>query len=460
MKKYLLFIAPLFCLMVFLFGATSVSAANYGLSETAGRTSYKTSETPTAIATKAINAVLAVVYIIFFVLVLYAGIRWMTAQGNEENVTKAKNILEAAIIGVVLISAAYAVTSFVLSKVGGGDNGYVGGNDTDIGCCMPFSAVMIEGSYDGVTDPNGCYETTNSKCKTDGRGSGGFVWFVGACSNQIRCSQYVKGEDNDSEGKICCKCGDAATDVRGTTYSKDPNAACVETCKVFGYTITQSLGYTAGECTGSGPSASSGCTDGQKNGDESDVDCGGSCAKCTAGKSCRNGSNDCQGVCYTDNKCRDLNNACCIIAKGSCTDVSCTTTEDCEQKCNNQKAASVSLSFSCIDPILNNDCRVPQHCSNNTKDGDETMKDCGGSCRSCDSYTCCRCMHYGDDKKYWYLYQTAPFNLTTQSQYVDDYCNPECKKLDTTVNRKWGRPCLKDGDFPYKSDPNSSMYSY
>lgn len=246
MKKCFLFVLPLFFLMVFLFDLTPVNAANYGLSETARQTSYKTSETPTAIATKAINAVLAVVYIIFFVLVLYAGIRWMTAQGNEENVTKAKNILEAAIIGVVLISAAYAITSFVFSKIGSGGAG--GGSDNTVG-----------------------------------------------------------GSDNTVEGgEICCKCGNAASDLRGTNYSTDPDVACVETCNVFGYTITQSLGYTIGECTGSGPSASSDCTDGQKNGDESDVDCGGSCAKCTAGKSCRNGSNDCQGVCYTDNKCRDL----------------------------------------------------------------------------------------------------------------------------------------------------------
>lgn len=155
-----------------------------------------------------------------------------------------------------------------------------------------------------------------------------------------------------------------------------------------------------------------------------------------------------------------MNNACCIIAKGSCTDVSCTTTEDCEQKCNNQKAASVSFSFSCIDPILNNDCRVPQHCSNNTKDGDETMKDCGGSCRSCDSYTCCRCTYMGNDKKYWYLYQTAPFDNHRQEKYVDDYCDPRCTSLETRVSWTRFSPCIQDGDFPITNDPNKSMYSY
>ena len=150
--------------MVFLFGAVSVSAANYGLSETAGQTSYKTNDTPSGIATKAINAVLAVVYIIFFVLVLYAGVRWMTAQGNEDNVTKAKNILEAAIIGAILISAAYAVTSFVLGKVGAG--GGAGNQNQDAGVVVPEGMLLnacciIE---EGVCNAVSC--SAQTECET------------------------------------------------------------------------------------------------------------------------------------------------------------------------------------------------------------------------------------------------------------------------------------------------------
>jgi hypothetical protein len=39
------------------------------------------------------------------------------------------------------------------------------------------------------------------------------------------------------------------------------------------------------------------CSDGVKNTDESDVDCGGRCANCAAGRVC-NGDDDCMsGVC-------------------------------------------------------------------------------------------------------------------------------------------------------------------
>ena len=64
-----------------------------------------------------INAILGLLGIIFLVLTLYAGFLWMTAAGNDEQVTKAKSILTAAIIGVVIIVAAYAITNFVLEAV-------------------------------------------------------------------------------------------------------------------------------------------------------------------------------------------------------------------------------------------------------------------------------------------------------------------------------------------------------
>src|SRR3989338_4740690 len=66
-----------------------------------------------------IKAVLAMVGTIFLVLTIYAGILWMTASGNDEQVTKATGIIKAAIIGLVITMSAYAITYFVSSKVGG-----------------------------------------------------------------------------------------------------------------------------------------------------------------------------------------------------------------------------------------------------------------------------------------------------------------------------------------------------
>lgn len=55
--------------------------------------------------------------ILFLGLALYAGYLWMTARGKEEQVTRAKSILEEATIGLIIMLAAYAITNFILSKL-------------------------------------------------------------------------------------------------------------------------------------------------------------------------------------------------------------------------------------------------------------------------------------------------------------------------------------------------------
>lgn len=63
-----------------------------------------------------IKAILSISGLIFLILMVYAGILWMTARGDEANVTKAKDIIEAAVIGLFLTVSAYAITVFVTSR--------------------------------------------------------------------------------------------------------------------------------------------------------------------------------------------------------------------------------------------------------------------------------------------------------------------------------------------------------
>lgn len=53
--------------------------------------------------------------ILFFILTIYAGINWMTAQGDAAQVTKAKETLIRAIVGLVIALAAYGITYFVMN---------------------------------------------------------------------------------------------------------------------------------------------------------------------------------------------------------------------------------------------------------------------------------------------------------------------------------------------------------
>jgi len=68
-----------------------------------------------AIVSNIIVGVLGLLGTIFIVLILYAGFRYMTSMGNEEQTGDAKAQIVSAIIGLAIILAAYAITSFVSS---------------------------------------------------------------------------------------------------------------------------------------------------------------------------------------------------------------------------------------------------------------------------------------------------------------------------------------------------------
>lgn len=38
---------------------------------------------------------------------------WMTAGGDEQKVTKAKDLITQAVIGLIVVLAAYAITAFI-----------------------------------------------------------------------------------------------------------------------------------------------------------------------------------------------------------------------------------------------------------------------------------------------------------------------------------------------------------
>ncbi len=64
-----------------------------------------------------ISIALSFLGVLFLLLMIYGGFLWMTAKGNEEQVTKAKNLITAAIIGLIIVVAAYAISVFVVSNI-------------------------------------------------------------------------------------------------------------------------------------------------------------------------------------------------------------------------------------------------------------------------------------------------------------------------------------------------------
>ncbi len=64
-----------------------------------------------------IKTILNFVGVIFFILVIYGGIIWMTASGNEEQVQKAVKIFKGAVIGIIVVILAYLLTNYVVFKI-------------------------------------------------------------------------------------------------------------------------------------------------------------------------------------------------------------------------------------------------------------------------------------------------------------------------------------------------------
>ena len=103
-----------------------VLADDFGLDKTAGQVSaYKdkvdagTTYNELFVARSIgdiIGLVLSFVGVIFLLLIIYGGISWMFSAGNEQKVEKAKNIIINAVIGLVIVFAAYFITDFIGSQ--------------------------------------------------------------------------------------------------------------------------------------------------------------------------------------------------------------------------------------------------------------------------------------------------------------------------------------------------------
>ncbi|MBM4363519.1 MAG: hypothetical protein FJ104_12635 [Deltaproteobacteria bacterium] len=155
------------------------------------------------------------------------------------------------------------------------------------------------------------------------------------------------------------------------------------------------------------------CTDSQKNGSETDVDCGGSlCPKCPPGKACSAGTDCTRGPCQsgicgcTADTCATTNSCAASIADGCGSNLTCTgacaggqtcfndkccTPTDCGSRCGAQTdGCGVPLDCGiCADGQAcktNTDCAnaicqsgVCVSCFDGKKNNGETGVDCGGA---------------------------------------------------------------------------------
>lgn len=271
-KKLISFLITIFTIGIMLFPI--FAHAQYGLNITGQTAGYNMSAeraTPYYWVGKVINTILALTGFVCFGFLLYAGLRWMTARGNEELATKAKETIETVIIGLVIVVSAYAISSFILGKllapgtvapgsetnpncdtnftcdninfktaycsIGGSklccsDSALAtclqDGTETDVTCkdeynvCKPYSTIGVFDSVGGIAGAN-C--TNDSNCGT------GLVCESGLCTvipSSPQRDEYVL----TSSGISCCDVGitydcidkiDVMIDPLGSYYSTEYN---------------------------------------------------------------------------------------------------------------------------------------------------------------------------------------------------------------------------------------------
>jgi len=86
---------------------------------------YSSPQDPRTTIATIIKTGLGLIGIVFLILMLYAGVMWMTSAGNEERVSTAKKILSSSVIGLVIVLCAYSITIFVVYLVTGGNRNVV-----------------------------------------------------------------------------------------------------------------------------------------------------------------------------------------------------------------------------------------------------------------------------------------------------------------------------------------------
>jgi hypothetical protein len=124
------------------------------------------------------------------------------------------------------------------------------------------------------------------------------------------------------------------------------------------------------------------CSDGLKNGVETAIDCGGGCPGCDNGKRCAVATDCASGYCNPNGICNPLPPACTdSLRNGDETDIDCGGgCPKCKDSKHCAKAADC-LSGYCDPAKL---CKPkPPSCTDGLKNGLETDIDCGGGCPKC-----------------------------------------------------------------------------
>ena len=92
-------------------GTINTQLDNSGLNTTFGQA---TESTLAKMIGNGVEVILGILGLLLVLLIIYAGFIWTTAQGDSKKVDKAKDMIKQAVIGLIIVFAAYAIAQFVM----------------------------------------------------------------------------------------------------------------------------------------------------------------------------------------------------------------------------------------------------------------------------------------------------------------------------------------------------------
>jgi len=159
-------------------------ADDYGLGATAGAAGIKTDKSIQMIIGNVIGTALSMISVLFFALMLYAGIKWMLARGDSDEARKALDTIIAAIIGMLVVLGSYAITNFVFNSLGqgGGTAQNIPGGSSNPQLPQPQGSCKPKGGSSDICviyDSDTCTLNSTDYCTYSG---GSCQWLGSACS--------------------------------------------------------------------------------------------------------------------------------------------------------------------------------------------------------------------------------------------------------------------------------------
>lgn len=99
-------------------GMLKTAKPSQKLADIAVKSGYGEADLPSATGI-VIRSVLGILGTIFIIMIIVAGVKWLSAGGDEKEVTTAKDYIKRAVIGLIITLSAWAIWSFVAKVVAG-----------------------------------------------------------------------------------------------------------------------------------------------------------------------------------------------------------------------------------------------------------------------------------------------------------------------------------------------------